>query len=85
MVIAWLPLFLAIGLANLPSFEANFWAILWLVAYCIFLIVCATNVDEIKPYPLGLLSAILLVVGVLSLRGAYRTWLNRDAEEGRIS
>ena len=43
VVIAWLPLFLAIGLANLPSFEANFWAILWLVAYCIFLIVCATK------------------------------------------
>jgi hypothetical protein len=83
-VIAWLPVFLGASLANRPSWETNFWVILWLVLYGIFLILCAANAGEFESYPMALLSATLLVVGLLNLRGAYRTWLNRDPEEGRI-
>jgi hypothetical protein len=82
-VLAWLPLFLAAALANLPSYEAIFWAILLLVSYGLFLVITVAA-DAIEPYPTGLLCAVLLTIGLLSLRGAYRSWLNREPEEGRI-
>jgi len=85
VVIAWLPTFLGAALANLPKFETNFLIILWLVLYATCVGICVANPQDFAPYPVGLLCGILLTVGLISLRLAYRTWLNNDADEARTS
>jgi hypothetical protein len=71
-----IPLFLGVGLANLRESEV-FWAILaswivhplflWLAAWC-----------EGEGWLLFGLCALMAAIGFATMRGAYRSWLNRD-------
>ena len=72
------PLFLGVGLANLREPEA-FWAILgsW-IAYPLFLWLAASCEGKAEGLPLFGLCTLMAAIGCGTMRGAYRSWLNRD-------
>jgi hypothetical protein len=73
-----IPLFLGVGLANLRESEV-FWAILgsW-IAYPLFLWLAASCEGKGGGWPLFGLCALMAAIGLATMRGAYRSWLNRD-------
>jgi hypothetical protein len=73
-----IPLFLGVGLANLRESEV-FWAILasW-IAYPLFLWLVAACEGKGAGWPIFGLCSLMTAIGLTIMRGAYRSWLNRD-------
>jgi hypothetical protein len=73
-----IPLFLGVGLANLRESEA-FWAILasW-IAYPLFLWLADSCAGKNEGWPLFGLCTLMAAIGFAIMRGAYRSWLDRD-------
>ena len=84
-VVVWLPAFLGSALAKFDEIEFTLSVSLCLVLYVVFLWLFAADDGGMEPSQIGPVCALILGAGLLNLLFAYRTWLDRDPEEGRIS
>jgi hypothetical protein len=76
--VAWLPLFLAAGTANVASFDSTMNVGFCLFFYALYILVLFGDGDRPGGWLFAWFSALIFTVGLWALIVAYRSWLNND-------
>jgi hypothetical protein len=77
-VVAWAPLLLAVGIANIDSFDSTLNVGFFLSFYALYVLFLISENDSLGGWSFALVSALIFTFGLWTLIFACRTWLNND-------